>query len=448
MASGGRPSTAVEMANPLSAPGMPGVDKARSPSSVEKRRMTTTKGVPMSRGTAGSAAEAFTSTVETRSTLREAIGMANLSLREWILFVCLLIFVVSPLGSFFAEVGGGDLTCEFNACRTGFQYSENTTMCVPQDNCPDGQSLDPLAGSCAVRYPCDGGATFAFTDNCAVSYRCGEHPPSLDGTQCVPYVATGECLYDESNADSSLLWDGANCIRQQISCQEKYDLVLGMVLVGLFALLVQVGLVVGVYFRLKAERRSDAAGRDAGPDGHITLESLTNHWIFEIGQACFTALGCLSYTWYTYKVTFATAAVDGVQYYGYVPEVGVSFLRYVLMEIMLISAFGFDYLIRLTAAADKFKYVFNFYGFVDLAAYAFVIWSPILQSSRMAYSLYMFGGTFRILRFRRSVSALDDMRQGDLDLKMGFCECHAAETVTRNWLCACGFNAVRRCSCD
>lgn len=340
----------------------------------------------------------------------------------------------------------GDFSCSVRDCVSGFRHqnaSNSEYACLPLDGCTPGETAwNPRTSACESYEICtDSTFTFAGTGCDTETYTCASPAWGAAGA-CYTTLATPACVFapdgDETQNADYRNWDGATCNAFLVSCNEQYGMgekltagILGMVTGQLL-----VTAVISFLFRRAWP------GRYNTKDRLVPLRVITVHWLWELIQFSFTVAGIASFLNWTYTVQFTAFDVpdsDGnsVRVYDYALPPGLDFVRFVVMEVTLASAYGFDFIVRMLSSENKFKHVFNFYGLVDFFAFAALMcvlhragrqrtfrapltrqirhvslrYPPIFQINS-PYSGILVSGALRIIRARRALKVLDRIRRG------------------------------------
>lgn len=146
------------------------------------------------------------------------------------------------------------------------------------------------------------------------------------------------------------------------------------------------------------------------------VHCLTQLGSYEAFQMLVSLIGVYSYIHYSINVNVEqftnhdTGKVVTV-YPLHFPRGYAELYEFIGTEVFVISSYCGDFLLRLMVAptGGAFGAVFSFYGLVDLAAFAMVLFPNILKTE-MILSPFLLGGILRIVRIRRALQHLDDLR--------------------------------------
>ena len=146
-----------------------------------------------------------------------------------------------------------------------------------------------------------------------------------------------------------------------------------------------------------------------------------NRWQYELYQFLLTCLGCASYMYYTYQLTYGYDATSYSSTTGSSSSSTPATPRYTLnipsvssfvtLEYFLMCALSIDYLLHFIVAKKKLSFMISWYSFWDLANFTGVAYFSFLHHGMTPgyelYNVYLFQGPFRFLRTRRALKTLD-----------------------------------------
>lgn len=132
-----------------------------------------------------------------------------------------------------------------------------------------------------------------------------------------------------------------------------------------------------------------------------------NRWEYELYQFLLTGLGCASYIYYTYQLSYVYDRNHRAHYVLNINEIH----QFTALEYFLMCALSIDYILHFATAEKKLSFMFSWYSFWDLANFTGVAYFSFLQDGITPgyeiYNVYLFQGPFRFLRARRAIKQLD-----------------------------------------
>ena len=138
------------------------------------------------------------------------------------------------------------------------------------------------------------------------------------------------------------------------------------------------------------------------------ISVVINQWQYELYQFILTCIGCSTYIYYTYHLSYNISPSTNLYRYSLsVPSI----TQFTACEYFLMCSLSIDYILHFVIAPHKLRFMCSWYSLFDLANFTGVAYFSFLHHdmspSYEIYNVYLFQGPFRFLRTRRALKTLD-----------------------------------------